>query len=399
MNRSTTQLIALLSVLLIALNLRGPFTSVAPVLAQIMNTFELNASKAGFITALPLIALAVFSPFAPKLASRVGAERALIVALLCIALGIVIRSAGNELMLYLGTAILGAGIAFGNVLLPVIVKKLFPTKISVITSVYVLIMGVGATFAASLMVPLSQLQLGEINGWQTALLFNLIFPVAAILYWGPKLFSSSLQSIKNTDKTMSIKPLLKSPTAWYVTLALGINSFTFYSLAGWLPKILASFGYSELQAGYIYGFLQFSTTLPGLILIPILSKAKNHVLITGACSSSVALSLIGLITFPEFAVFWVALFGLSNCSTFIVALSFIGLRTQNSGQAATLSGMAQSFGYAFAATGPSLIGYSHTVTNSWNTPLLVITIFAGACTVFSALAARRKTIPCTHEEN
>ncbi|WP_246225754.1 MFS transporter [Vibrio agarilyticus] len=385
--------VALLGVLFIALNLRGPFTSVAPLLAQIMETLGLNASKGGFVTALPLIALAIFSPVTPKLVNRVGIEPSLIIALFCIAFGIVIRSMGSEYMLYLGTIILGAGIAFGNVLLPSIVKKLFPNKISVITSIYVLVMGIGATFSASSMVPLSQLQLGDVDGWQIALLLNLIFPVTAVIYWWPKLLLGNSKSTQNTDYSVSIKPLLKSPTAWYVTLALGINSFTFYSLAGWLPRILTSFGYTDIQSGYIYGLLQFSTILPGLILIPILSKIRNHVILIIACSSGVTFSLIGLLVIPNLSIFWVVLFGLSNCSTFIVALSFIGLRTLNSEQATALSGMAQSFGYGLAAMGPSLIGYFYTVTNAWELPLFIITIFSGICTIFSALAARKNLIP------
>jgi CP family cyanate transporter-like MFS transporter len=73
-------------------------------------------------------------------------------------------------------------------------------------------------------------------------------------------------------------------------------------------------------------------------------------------------------------------------------MSFVGLRTNNTRQAASLSGIAQSLGYALAATGPSLIGYAHTKTQGWLIPVLIIAAFGSACTIFAMLAARKRLI-------
>ena len=391
---SPVTLLTLLGVFLVALNLRAPFTSLAPVLEQIMESLSLSAAQAGFVTALPLISLAVFSSLAPKLAQNLGLEKALVISLFCVALGVAVRSMGLVSPLYLGTVVMGAGIAFGNVLLPAVVKKFFPERISEVSSLYIFVMGVGSTLAASVMVPLSQQAPEQLFGWQFALAFNLIFPLAALLFWLPKLTTKSRQQhqAEQHNKSVSITSLLRLPVAWFVTLALGINSFTFYAFAGWLPKILNDVGYSELDAGYIYGFLQFSTMVPGLVLMPILAKLRNHTLLITLCASSVVFSLLGMILAPGLAILWVGLFGLSNCATFIVALSFIGHKTTNTQQAAALSGMSQSFGYALAATGPSLIGFIHTSTGTWSLPLLIIALFGVACTVFCALAAKGKRL-------
>ncbi|WP_137675276.1 MFS transporter [Agarivorans sp. Toyoura001] len=389
-------LITLLGVFLVALNLRAPFTSLAPVLEQVMESLSLTASQAGFITALPLISLAVFSSMAPKLSHRIGLEKALVVSLICIAIGIAVRSLGNVSPLYLGTVILGAGIAFGNVLLPAVVKKFFPERISEVSSLYIFVMGVGSTLAASLMVPLSHQAPAQLFGWQFSLAFTLTFPIAALMFWLPSLSAQSKskqhQSEKDATEHTPLSSLLRSPVAWFVTLALGINSFTFYAFAGWLPKILNDVGYSELDAGYIYGFLQFSTMVPGLALMPILARVRNHALLIGLCASGVVFSLLGTIVAPNLAIMWVGLFGLSNCSTFIIALSFIGHKTSNTQQAAALSGMSQSIGYALAATGPSLIGFIHTSSGNWQWPIITIALFAVACTVFSVLAAKGKRL-------
>ena len=384
----------MLGILFLSLNLRGPVTSLAPVLSQVMEGLNLNSSAAGFLTALPLLTFALFSPLVTKISQRIGLEPSLLLALVLITTGITLRSFGIIPTLYIGTVMIGMGIAIGNVLLPVVVKISFPTRIATVTSLYIFTMGIGSTLGSSLMVPFSDLTLFTLTGWQLALLMNLVFPILALMIWLPKIRkrSSSATNKKQEDKPLPMKKMIKSGVAWQVTLALGLNSFTFYSLAGWLPQILNDLGYSEIDAGYIYGFLQFSTMVPGLLLLPFLGKNDNQQWLITLCTSSVFIGLIGLLYLPEFAIFWVGLFGLANCSTFIIALSFVGLRTSNSSQAASLSGMAQGIGYALAATGPTLVGKLHALTDSWSMPILLIAAVAFACTIFAALAARDKKI-------
>ncbi|NVN80963.1 MULTISPECIES: MFS transporter [unclassified Vibrio] len=380
----------MLGILFLSLNLRGPFTSLAPVLSQVMEGLSLNSSAAGFLTALPLLTFALFSPLVTKISQRIGLEPSLLLALVLITTGITLRSFGAIPTLYIGTVMIGLGIAIGNVLLPVVVKISFPTRIATVTSLYIFTMGIGSTLGSSLMVPFSELILFTLTGWQLALLMNLVFPLLALIIWLPKITkrSSSKSTKQNEENPVPMKKMIKSGVAWQVTLALGLNSFTFYSLAGWLPQILNDLGYSEIDAGYIYGFLQFSTMVPGLLLLPFLGKSNNQRWLITICTSSVFIGLIGLLYLPDFAIFWVGLFGLANCSTFIIALSFVGLRTSNSSQAASLSGMAQGIGYALAATGPTLVGKLHSQTGSWSVPILLIAGVAFACTIFAALAAR-----------
>ncbi len=53
---------------------------------------------------------------------------------------------------------------------------------------------------------------------------------------------------------------------------------------------------------------------------------------------------------------------------------FFSLRTTSSEQAAALSGMAQSIGYLFAATGPFLFGMLHDMTGNWQSSLIVLVV-------------------------
>lgn len=71
----------MLGILFLSLNLRGPFTSLAPVLSQVMEGLNLNSSAAGFLTALPLLTFALFSPLVTKISQRIGLEPSLLLAL------------------------------------------------------------------------------------------------------------------------------------------------------------------------------------------------------------------------------------------------------------------------------------------------------------------------------
>lgn len=189
-------LLPLLGILFLAFNLRGPFTSLAPVLDQIITALPLNTTQAGLLTALPLVAFALISPWVSPFSRLIGIERSLIFALISIFIGIALRSVGEIYTLFIGTALIGVGIAIGNVLLPVVVKINFPQRIAMITALYTFTMGIGSTLSASLMVPLSTLSFHTITGWQLALLFNLLLPAIALIIWLPKLTKKTGQTEK-----------------------------------------------------------------------------------------------------------------------------------------------------------------------------------------------------------
>src|SRR5215213_11446207 len=143
-----------LGILLLAANLRPALTSVAPLIGEIRADTGVSNGVAGLLTTLPLLAFGLLSPAAPRLAFRFGVERALLASLLALAAGILVRSADAVVALFLGTAVLGAAIAVGNVLLPGIVKREFPGRAGLMTSVYSTALGVSAALAAGASVPI-----------------------------------------------------------------------------------------------------------------------------------------------------------------------------------------------------------------------------------------------------
>ncbi len=142
-------------ILLIAASLRAPFTSVAPVLGMIRESFSLGTAEAGLLTTLPILAFAAVSPFAVLIARAYGMERSLFGALLLLVAAIAVRSSGPAWCLYLGTAGIGAGIAVCNVLLPSLLKRDFPHRVAALTGAYAVTSGATAALASAIVVPLA----------------------------------------------------------------------------------------------------------------------------------------------------------------------------------------------------------------------------------------------------
>lgn len=386
--RDLRPMLLLVGILLVATNLRAPITGLAPLLSMIQDTFALGTARAGLLTTLPLLAFALVSPLAPWLARRVGLERALFGALALIAAGIVLRSAGFEWSLFAGTAAIGAGIAVGNVLLPGLLKRDFPTRIAAVTGAYALTMGVAAAIASAAMFPLAT-ALGL--GWSGALLAMLVLPGLAMLLWWPQLGRAAAAAPVAAAPRGG--PVWRHALAWQVTLFMGLNSFIYYVMIGWLPAILTSRGYSSIEAGSLHGWMQLASAVPGLLLGPLIQRLRDQRLVVLAMSLLVAAGLLGLQQLPQLAGLWVACFGFGAGACIILALMFMGLRTDNARQAAALSGMAQCVGYLLAAFGPPLIGGVREMSQDWSPALMLCAGLSLAMAVFGMLAGRDRRIP------
>lgn len=384
--RTAGRVVLIIGILLIAANLRAPFTGLPPLLGPIREDFGLSNISTGALTTLPLLAFALLSPFSASFARAYGLERALFGALAAIALGIVLRSAGAFWSLYVGTWILGMGIAVGNVLLPGLVKRDFPYSVASLTSAYALSMGIAAALASAVAVPLAHAW-----GWQSALMAFLALPLAALAVWVTQLGAHSKLAYGTAAPAQDCK-VWGSALAWQVTLFLGLNSTIYYVAIGWLPAILADAGMPAEQAGSVHGVLQLATAVPGLVLASILRRIRDQRMPAATVAVLSAVALIGLLVAPQLALVWSILFGFGTGAGIILGLAFIGLRTGNAQQAAALSGMSQCVGYLLAAMAPMAMGALHDKLGGWSIILLLCAGLALGAAVMGALAGRSLSI-------
>lgn len=386
-SRGQHEMLLIFGILMIATTLRVTFTGAAPLLDAIRAEYGLTTAQTGLLTTLPLLAFALISPLAAGVARRFGMERSLGAAMVLICMGIAIRSLPSAPLLFIGTAIIGCGIAIGNVLLPGMIKRDFAGHVAKLTGAYSLTMGAAAALGSAAIVPLAQ----SGAGWPGALLMLMVFPLIALLLWLPRLRAGSPARISNAAALHS-RGIWRSPLAWQVTLFLGINSLIYYIVIGWLPSILMALGYSEAQAGSLHGVLQLATAVPGLLVPLVLHRLKDQRGIAALVSLLCTAGSLGLWLLPQHAALWTVVFGFGSGATMILGLTFIGLRASSAHQAAALSGMAQSVGYLLAACGPPLMGKIHDASGDWHIPLLLCALLSVVMAVCGACAGREREI-------
>lgn len=373
-----------LGILLIAANLRGPVTAVAPVLADIQAYFGLDNASAGLLITLPLLMFAVVSLFAAGLAARWGLERTLGAGVGLILAGIALRVSGSVAALFAGTLVIAGGIALCNVLLPGLVKREFPQRVALLTSSYALVMGSVAALGSTLAIPLAQ-----IGGWRLALASVAAVALLSLLVWSVQLGGGRAGSARSGQRYTGI---WRHALAWQVTLFLGLNSFVYYTMISWLPSILHATGYSAAAAGGLHGLMQLGSALAALVVAPMVRYSRDQrgpALLTSLTAMG---SLVGLWLLPQWSGAWSLLFGFGNGAVFILALSFVGLRVSTPAQAAALSGMAQCVGYLLAAAGPTLMGHLHDLQGSWTPVLLLCLALNVAMAAIGLLAGRNRQI-------
>lgn len=136
-----------------------------------------------------------------------------------------------------------------------------------------------------------------------------------------------------------------------------------------------------------------ASAVPGFVLIPLLAKLKDQRVPAVVISFLGGISALGLLYAPQFALMWTILIGFSAGGCFILGLSFISFRSHDAFQAASLSGMAQSFGYSLAAVGPMLAGYLYSSQGNWSGSLWLCAGASATCAIVGLGCGRDKLVP------
>ena len=380
---------AFIGVLLIAVNLRVSFVSVGPVLGNISSDLELSSAAAGFLTGLPLIAFAVFSPLAHGFAFRLGLDRALWVSLLILASGIALRSLPLPGIIWAGTALIGLAIAFLNVLVPSLVKRDFPMRVSQVTGSYTATQAAFAAIGAAVVVPVAQTSPA---GWRLALGIWVGLALIAMAVLLPWLRRHRSGTARATTPDVAYPSPWGSALGWQVTIFMGLQSIAFYVLMAWLPTIEQSQGVPATTAGIHLSVFLLISVFASLATGGILHRGSDQQLVSFTSGGLTFVTFLGLALAPELVLLWVILGAIGCGSLIVIALSLFSLRAVNYPQAASLSGMAQSVGYGLAAAGPVMFGGLRDVSGGWTLPLLVTAGIMAVLAVTGLLVGRDRVI-------
>jgi CP family cyanate transporter-like MFS transporter len=364
-----SRLIALVALLLAAVNLRLAVTSVGPVLSEIRSGLGMSSTVAGLLTSIPAVCFAALGLAAPRLARRFGPARVIMAGLLVLAAGLALRpyAPGSALFLLLSVVSL-AGIAVVNVLLPMIVKQHFPTQVGTMTGLYTVALNLGATGAAAATVPLTD---GPFGGdWRLGLGCWALLALIALPSWLPLIRERT--PAPATVAGADLVRVSRHPVAWALACYFGLQSTSAYVIIGWLPQIYRDAGLSAEEAGLLFA----STSLLGVPLGLGLSALAGR--LRSQSGIAVTLGLFGIAGYaglwydPAAAPWlWAVLLGIVN-TAFPLVLTMIGLRGHDPGTVVRLSAFAQGVGYLLAIPGPTLVGLLHDGTDGWRVPLALM---------------------------
>jgi len=374
----------LIGILFIAANLRAPLTSVGALIPYIRDDLGISHTAAGSLTTLPLLAFAVASPVASFAAYRFGMERTLFYAFILLTIGLLVRPASGITLLLAGTAVAGFAIAFGNVLLPALIKMRFPLKIGLLTGLYAVCMNVFGALASGVSLPLSRVS-GW--GWQGALASAAILTVIALAVWLPQLQRKADSPVRKGSSGIENINIWKSPLAWNITIYMGTQSMVFFTMVSWLPDILKSSGISADAAGWMLSFLQLAF-IPFSFAAPVIAeKMKNQKWLAALTGIMIILGAGGVLSGSQIMmIIAVICIGAACGAAFSLSMIFFSLRSNDGKEASKLSGMAQSFGYLIAAIGPVLLGFIHDVSGNWNYSIVIVGMI-GIILIFTGLKA------------
>ncbi|GAA1842522.1 CynX/NimT family MFS transporter [Actinomadura bangladeshensis] len=374
---------SLVGLVLLTVNLRAAITGMAPVLGELRDAFGLSGAEVGVLTTLPVLCLGVFAAAAPVVARRVGTETAIAGSLVMITAGIVLRVVESPLSLFAGTVLAGAGIALGNVLMPAVIKRVFPSRVGSLTGLAMMLMATSGAVAAGLAVPLD-----EAGGWRLALAVWAVPSLVAALVWGPLALRGRRAPTAPVTSPRGEGSLLRSRVAWYVAVFMGLTSLMFYVLMSWLPEIMRDAGFAPAAAGMMVSVMLI-TGIPLGFAVPVFAaRLPDQRPLIVAVAVTMVVGIGGLLLAPSAGWVWAIVLGIGTGSAFPLAYTLLSLRAPSPSAAAALSGMAQTGGYLLAGVGPLAVGVLHDATGGWAVPLGLLLALVVPEVVFGLLAAR-----------
>lgn len=375
------------AVLLVALLLRAPISSVPPALATIAGELGLSHAAAGLATSLPLICFGAFAFLTPVLSKRFGPEITLWVALVLMALGLATRSVPAANWFFLGITLVGMGIAVGNVIIPAIIRTRFPLKVPFMMGMYSLGLQISAAIGAASTEPL----LGQGAGWPVAIGVWLVPAVLIGLVW--TVVTIRLVRQHNAGgvaraTTTSVSVVARRMLTVAICIFMGLQSLCFYALLTWIPQILVDGGMTPAQAGILLTVFSM-LGMPGSFLGPRVASSRwgpaAIVIIFLANAGGASLLLLHGV----WMVLGIAICGLCQGVLLAVALTFIA-RQRNPADVPAVSAIAQGVGYTVAAAGPFMLGVLYSATETWVWPLIFlmgIYVLAACCGAWAARAS------------
>jgi len=364
----------------VGFNLRAALLGVPPVLALFRTEYHLSYAVAGVVAALPILAFGLMAFPGAALVRRLGGFRVVGAGLAVAVVGELGRALPSALALFLGTVVMGTGIAITQPGLPAMWQRWFQGHVQLASVTLTLGITVGEVVGAGATQPIL---LPLLHSWQGTMLFWGVLGATCIPVW---FFLVPRDRAGMAEQTKwELGQLLLNRRLWAVYLLFGGQSLVFFSSNTWIPTSVGGGVHSTLASLSL-------VTLNGVmvpvdvLLIVIARPFATHRSFYLASAGITLAGTGGWLLFGQHApLLFAALIGVG------VAMNFAGLLAYPAmvaapARVASLSAAMLTIGYAGAFFGPFLGGLALDLGGGRRSPFIPITV-AAAVMVIAALVA------------
>jgi CP family cyanate transporter-like MFS transporter len=348
--------------------MRSVILAVPPVLPEIRADLHLSYSLAGSVTAIPVFCLGAAAIPGALLVARFGARAVVAVAMAGLSAGALLRLAPPAVIfVFAGTVLLSASVALAQPAIPVLLRRWFADRVQQASTAYGISLSIGALTGASLTVYLLAL-----GGWRGTFLLWALPPLVALGIW---LWLSPRETEGDVEAS-AVGPALRGRLGWYLALLFGCQSMGYFGSQTWIPFLLRRAGSGDLALALL--MLNFAG-LPLQVALALLrwpwARSRAFYTVSGTLMLASSLGFLLQVRLADIAWLWAALFGLGGSMNFSGAFALPPLLARSGPEAASLTSVMLTAGYALALFGPLAGGFLLDRTGVLSAPFA---LFAGA---------------------
>ncbi|MDH6231398.1 CP family cyanate transporter-like MFS transporter [Mesorhizobium soli] len=354
-----SRLLLLAVVAMVGLNLRPFLAAIGPLAASIKEATGLDYQSMSLFTMVPMLLMGICAFAGPLLQRFVGARRAVIGALVVLALGCALRLFTSNGVALIGTAALcGLGVAIVQAVFPGIIKEHFPGRVAVVMGLYSsMLMGGGALGAQ-----LSPIVANAAGNWHMGLAWLAVPAILAAVL-------AAFALPRNRSQPAGALPLavlLSRPRTWLLMACFGLVNGGYSSVIAWLAPYYQTLGWSTSASGSLLATMATCQAIAALSIPVLAARSKDRRPWIWLTLSMQVAGFASLALWPEAAPAVSAALvgaGLGGCFalSMVVALDHI----EDAANAGALSALMQGGGFLIAAIPPWIVAVLQGLTGSF----------------------------------
>ncbi|POT59906.1 cyanate transporter [Citrobacter amalonaticus] len=350
MNKSSRPVLMLLVLVLIGLNMRPLLTSVGPLLPQLRAASGMSFAVASLLTALPMIAMGLLALAGGWITLHIRERNSVALSLLMIASGALLRELAPHSGLLLSSALLGGiGIGVIQVVMPTVIKRLFPRRMPQVMGLWsAALMGGGGLGAA-----LTPWFARHSEVWHQSLAWWALPAMIALFGWW---MQSRTPETPHHSAATSATRIVLNPRAWTLGLYFGVINGGYGSLIAWLPPYYIQQGESAQFSGTLLALMTVGQTA-GALILPMLARHRDRRKLLLFALALQLTGFCGFILWPaQLPILWAVTCGIGLGGAFPLCLVLALDHASHPAISGKLVAFMQGIGFIIAGLSPYLSG-------------------------------------------